>query len=109
MNQHKDLLYRPKKKMLLTNLTIARFQRKIRNFRLVRSQSVTGAPEAVLDWGGGGGQRPKGAHVFFLSVAHQWRSQLFGMGVGEGTKCIDLKLHIGRAEVFVIIIFLTYY
>ena len=27
--------------MLLTNLTIARFQRKIRKFRLARSQSVT--------------------------------------------------------------------
>ena len=37
-----------------------------------------GAPEAVLDWGG---QRPNGAHDFFSSVgAHQWRSQLFGMG-----------------------------
>ena len=40
-----------------------------------------GAPEAVLDWGGGGGgQRPKGAHDFFSVGAHQWRSQLFGMG-----------------------------
>ena len=29
------------KNMLLTNLTIARFQRKIRKFRLARSQSVT--------------------------------------------------------------------
>ena len=38
MNQHKDLLYR--QKYATTNLTIARFQRKIRNFRLARSQSV---------------------------------------------------------------------
>ena len=40
----------------------------------------TGAPEAALDWGGG--QRPKGAHDFFSFCigAHQWRSQLFGMG-----------------------------
>ena len=39
--------------------------------------------------GGGGGQRPKGAHdFFFLSGAHQWHSQLFGMG-GGGYQCIE--------------------
>ena len=34
-------IYCTDKNMLLTNLTIARFQRKIRKFRLARSQSVT--------------------------------------------------------------------
>ena len=38
-----------------------------------------GAPEAGLDWGGGG-QRPKRVHDFSSVGAHQWRSQLFGMG-----------------------------
>ena len=49
----------------------------------------SGTPEAVLDWGGGGGgQRPQGAHDCFLSGAHQWRRQLFGMEGGGGTICI---------------------
>ena len=71
---------------------------------LILHAYLSGAPEAVLDWGA----KTLGGSRFFLSGAHQWRSQLFGMpGGGGGTKCIDKKLHIGRAEVFVIIIFLT--
>ena len=70
-----------------------------------------GAPEAVLDWGG---KDLRGLTIFFLSGAHQWRSQLFGMGGGVEMyqmyrqKIKVLALHIRRAEVFVIIIFITY-
>ena len=50
----------------------------------IRNNIQPGAPEAVLDWGGGGGgQRPKGAQDIFSVGAHQWRSQLFGMGEQE--------------------------
>ena len=44
--------------------------------------SGTGAPEAVLDWGGGG-KDLRGLTIFPVG-AHQWRSQLFGMGGGQG-------------------------
>ena len=65
---------------------------------------------SVLD-GGGGGKELRGLTIF-LSGAHQWRSQLFGMGGGEGYQMNRqqikvLALHIGRAEVLVIIIFIT--
>ena len=53
--------------------------------RLVLSVAP-GAPEAVLDWGGGGGKDLRGLTIFFFLLgAHQWRRQLFGMeGGGEG-------------------------
>ena len=76
----------------------------------ILDELTTGAPEAVLDWGGGGGKDLRGLTIFFFLLgAHQWRRQLFGMeGGGKGTIFIDKKLPIGRAEVFVIIIFLAY-
>ena len=58
----------------------------------------------------GGGKDRRGAHDFFLSGAHQWRSQLFGMGGGGGTNVSREKkiAHRTRGKYFVIIIFLTY-
>ena len=51
--------------------------------------------------GGGGGQRPKGAHNFFSVGAHQWRSQLFGMGGAPNVATKKIKVlvsHFGRAK-----------
>ena len=42
--------------------------------------------------GGGGGKDLKGAHNFFSVGAHQWRSQLFGMGGGQGYQTYRQKI-----------------
>ena len=65
---------------------------------------LSGAPEAVLDWGG---KDLRGLTIFFCQGLISGVASFLVCRGGGGTKCIDKKLHIGRAEVFVIIIFLT--
>ena len=58
--------------------------------------------------GGGGGKDLRGLTIFFCQgLISGVASFLVCRARGGGTKCIDNKLHIGRAEVFVIIIFQT--
>ena len=68
-----------------------------------------GAPEAVLDWGGKDLRR---LTIFFCQELISGVASFLVWG-GEGyqmyrQKIKVLALHIGRAEVFVIMIFITY-
>ena len=63
---------------------------------------------AGSSFGLGGGKDLRGLTIFSVG-AHQWRSQLGGGAPNvAGKKIKVLVSHIRRAEVFVIIIFITY-